>query len=370
MPVFHTYCYRFFPVLLCLTILGCSPDDGPDGRLRRIATFLPPAGGDYIKGELIGELSLPGIPRHLDLNGGALYAYLNMYGLSVIDVAEPAQPHIATHLTQPQGDKPDEPPYYYNGLLEKDRILVIDRTLGLTSMRIDDPLRPIPEWSLRLDGFLLTQLCQTGAGYYLSAGGGGLLYQAGQLDVESRPRPIIDDFDHVKQTAFYPPHYLLLADTHRGGLSIFDISTPESPRLVRVFGAESLCDGMLVMGTLVAVQLRSAGLMFIELNDPLKPWMRAFFPTRGKSIITSLARLDNRTLLAGHNSGAIDVIDLHDPDQPVWTTRILASAGIMCLAGRDDVIYAGLRRPSGQTARRPDTQLAVYRLTAIPNPVK
>ena len=349
-------------------LAGCSGDGRPNGRLRRIAGPHPPREGIYARARTIGTLRLPGRARSLVLRGDVLYAFLNFRGLTTVDISDPARPRAVSHLPAVPPDDPLKHPYYFDGLPEGDRMVVIERTSGLTIMDISDPSRPRIQWSLGLKGLLPAYLTRVGGMYYLSAGGGGLFALPADFDQASRPRPVLTDFDHVKVSVALPPHHLLVADNHRGGMKVLDVSDPARPRLISQFIADSFCDAVELVGRTAVMQVRRTGLLFVNVDDPARPYLAGMFPTREQSMIKAMTRLGESRLLAGYNSGTIDVIDLTDPADALWLGRLLAPTGVMSLAARDDLIFVGLAR---QPSNDPDStgyQLAILRLEEVARP--
>ncbi len=98
-----------------------------------------------------------------------------------------------------------------------------------------------------------------------------------------------------------------------GGLHLFDLSDPDSPRLISRYATPAVATDFRVVENLAYVVSRGA-LEIVDLINPDSPGRRGTFATRGSS--TSLDVASGYAYIADEASG-LEVIDVRDPARPV-----------------------------------------------------
>jgi len=354
--------------LLCalLAAAGCA-DGPPDGSLRRLATPAAPyASGVTVLAEQVAVLQLPAPPRHLVLSDAALYVFLNRHGLATLDLSDPARPRLAHWLQGAMANDDQRGHHFLNGILEPERarLVVADRSQGITFIDVSQPLAPRVERTIEFPGDLPTAILPDGNGYYVAGGGRGLFHLAEGWSEGGPIKPVLTDFDHVKDLRWLAPNLLVFSDHVQNGLQVLDVSRRDAPRALAVFSLRQYCDSLQVIGQMVALQVRELGVVLVNLEKPERPWIQSVLPTGGISSLTCMARWGEHRLLVGDTAGTIQILDLEDQARPCWVGRILARSSIACLETRGDLLYVGLNHEPAAEAIRPGHQFAVYRLTA------
>lgn len=379
MPFFAKYPARVWGGLLACALLmaslaACSGDDHrPSGALRMIQAPQPPTSGVYVTGQMVAHLGLPGTPRNFALFGSTLYVFMNQDGLAVVDISNPAAPRLAGFLAgPPPADSQHKQQkggglkghYFFGGLAEPGRLLVADRWRGgLSVFETADPAHPRYLWTVPIPGASPTHILRAGDLYYISGGGAGVFCLPADFNAATAPQPVFTQYDTVKQTALYPPHWLLAADNNNGGLQVLDISEPRRPRPVHHFNTGSFCDMVEPLRGCAALGNRGLGIMVVDLTRPEEPFLASFLVGHSSAFPKCIARLGESRLLAGYSSGCFDVYDFADPHHPDWLARIPARAQVNCLLAQGDTVFAGLDAPPPVHPGRSDFQLSIFQLT-------
>lgn len=343
-----------FCLAIALFVLASCNDGRPAGNVRKIHEPVAPRQGPYVTVEPVGSVRLAGAPRHMKLKGNVLYAFLNEYGLATLDLADRAHPAVTSELAgQPGRIKPGTH-RYFSGVVDGDRLLVADRYHGLATLSLADPLRPAYVSTAQVPGNQLSDVAVSNGNVFIANGGLGLAHV--RLDaVSSSPvTSVLASFDFVTQSAFYPPHYLLLADNYTGGMQILDIRDPKKPALVHNFQFCGFCDSIEVFDGFVTIGGRQRGLMVVDMADPAHPFLATHF-MGGFNTISAQKRWGEHRLIVGTHLGTLDVIDLTDPARPLWLARTSVCAPVYCFEIKDDILYIG-------TNQSADGQLRVFRL--------
>ncbi len=352
-------------VAIALVMFSACDANRPSGALREIHDATAPTQGPYITFEPVAALSLAGIPRHFALNGNALYAFQNEFGLTTLDISDPARPVVTSHLAGKPGRPTPGTHRYYSGLVDGRRLLAADRAHGLALLSLADPLRPRYLSTTPVPGNEPGHVAQVGDTIYISAGGAGLVQAAADRIASATIARSPVSCIFPTQAVLYPPHWLLLADSYLGGLKILDVRDPARPVLVRQYQFSGSCDWIEVFDGFVVVNGRQCGLIALDMSDPARPFVLSYFMD-GFNTITCSTRWGERRLIVGASSGTVDVIDLSDPRRPSWLGRTALGAPLRALAVKGDILYAGLNRVASGDPARPADQLRVIRLVSHP----
>ncbi|MCE5229358.1 hypothetical protein LLG95_07150 [bacterium] len=344
-------------VLLGLVFLSACDRNRPGGNLREIEDAVAPVKGPCVTFEPTAALHLNGVPRHMTLNGSALYVFLNEYGLTTLDLADAARPKIASHLEGKSGLVTPGTHRYFSGIVDGKRLLVADRYHGLATLSLADPLHPRYVSTVRVPGNQPAHLAKVGGNIFIAAGGTGLALAA-DAPGGIAPARVVVNSDFANQSVFYPPHFLLLADNHAGGMKVLDIRDPARPVLAHAFQFSGFCDSIEAFGGFVTIGGRKRGVIALDMSDPARPFILSYF-MEGFNTIACQARWGEHRLITGTSLGAIDVFDLKDPRRPLWLGRTALGAPIVCLAVKGDMVYAGVNQVAFTDRARTTGQLRV-----------
>lgn len=354
----HRHLHFFAVALIFLSACDASRSAG---NLREIHGAVAPTKGPYITFEPMAALHVAGVPRNLTLNGNALYSFQNEYGLTTFDIADPARPIVASHLEGKPGRTTPGTHRYFAGLVDGGRLLAADRHRGLAVLSLADPLRPRYLSTTPVPGNQPGHITKVNGTIYISAGGAGLTQAATDRIASSTVSRSPINCVFLSQAVFYPPHYLLLADSYLGGIKVLDIRDPARPAMVRQYQFAASCDWIEVFDGFVVVNGRQCGLIALDMSDPARPFVLSYFMD-GFNTITCSTRWGDRRLIVGASSGTVDVFDLDDPRRPLWLGRTALGAPIRSLAVKGDVLYAGIDQVAYSDPARTANQIRAIRL--------
>ncbi|MBI3736817.1 hypothetical protein HY256_09925, partial [Candidatus Sumerlaeota bacterium] len=197
--------------------------DGNERTLPAASRKLPET--PPVRLEVIREASLPSSALNIAPAPPALYVSLAFEGLAVFSMDDPTSPK--TIEIQPGMVDPKDPGARVVLRVLPDpahkRLLALDRVQGLTIYDATDPLHPRPRWSKGMPEGVNARpigIVEIGKYYYLSCGGGGLRVLPKNFDPETGSTMALNIFDHTRESVFYPPHYLLVADGYDTGLQV------------------------------------------------------------------------------------------------------------------------------------------------------
>lgn len=346
-----------------LGLLACSDYLAPTERLRLMALPEQPDPSRYFQAERIAQLQLPGVPRSLTMNGSILYAFLLDQGIAVIDTSDPADMEMVYHVpSRPGYLQKGVNHYYYQGLVDGDRMLVVNRHHGLSCFDLTDPGRPTYRWTKSLPSNQIVHINHVKDSYYISAGGQGLYRLPHDFDLSTQAERVFYHADYVKQSALYPPHWLLLADNFSNGLQVLDITDTTQPHLVHTFNTGNFCDALAVFDDFVITANRNLGALVLDMTQPGNPFVASIISPGRRGYTTTVHRMNRHYCLVGSAAGFFDVLGLEDPHHPQFLSRLPAGAHVNCFASREPYVYIGLQRSPNPSAIRPGHQLTVFRL--------
>ncbi|MEN6627072.1 MAG: hypothetical protein ABFD69_12680 [Candidatus Sumerlaeia bacterium] len=353
-----------FHAQICLAIaaillVACN-DGRPAGNLRRMHEVAAPKQGPYVTIEPIGAVNLNGVPRHMTLNGGVLYAFLNEYGLATLDVSDAAHPVLTSHLAGKPGHVTPGTHRYFMGLVDGGRMFAADRYHGLALLSLADPLRPQYVSTRKIPGDQPSDIARIDGDLFIAAGGSGLAHARADA-VGTTASLVLPFFDFVTAAVFYPPHYLLLADNFTGGMQILDVRNPVKPALVHNMQICGFCDSIEPFDGFIVIGGRRGGLIVVDMSDPANPSLLSYFMD-GFNTISCQTRWGKTRLIVATHMGTIDVFELADPRRPLWLGRVAAGAPVHSLAVKDDILYAGANYVTSNNPSGKPEQLRVYRL--------
>lgn len=353
---------RIHPLFAFIIILVSACDSNrPGGALREIHDVAAPTKGPFVTFEPVAALHLAGIPRNFTLNGDALYSFQNEFGLTTLDVSDPARPIVSSHLEGKPGRPTPGTHRYFSGIIDGERLLCADRAHGLAILSLADPLRPRYLSTTTLPGDQASHVAKVNATIYISAGGAGLVQAAADRIASTTISRAPVNCIFLSQAVFYPPHHLLLADSYQGGMKVLDIRDPLRPVLVRQYQFAGSCDWIEAFDGFVVVNGRQCGLIALDMSDPARPFILSHF-LDGFNTVTCSTRWGERRLIVGSSSGTVDAFDLSDPRRPLWLGRTALGAPIRALAVKGDVLYAGIHQVAFSDPARVARQLRSIRL--------
>jgi hypothetical protein len=264
---------------------------------------------------LLGAAALPCWPQDIALYGH--YAYLpawqygaDNHGVYVVDIADPNLPVVLTHV--------DVGEYPTAITVTGSRAYVLDG-VGLIVLDLSVPCAPVVLGQVGIPGeprYVATRgdytyiVCE--AQEYPTTGNG--LYV---VNTSAPAKPWLVGMAIVDDTSWDGiglwDHYLI---TGRGdlGMAFIDISAPESPEVAQFVGAQEFPRGFLVAGDLLF-----ASSSFVEafgLQEPSLPGPVAVVP--GLDGWITLASRGDYAYAAGLTSGGVDVVNMADPEHPVY----------------------------------------------------
>ena len=97
-------------------------------------------------------------------------------------------------------------------------------------------------------------------------------------------------------------------------LTIYDVSTPASPKKLSAYEFPGEMWGFRLVGERAFVAVGHSGLGILDVSKPVTPTLVSLFKTPGQAKNVSVT--GNRAVVANHNSG-IDFIDITDAERPV-----------------------------------------------------
>src|SRR5688572_20622721 len=123
-----------FATCMAVLAMACSGDGRPAGALRQVSQPKAPLINErqYVTGEMVAHIALPGVPRNFAMQGTALYAFLNQQGLATVDISDPEAPRLASHLPGSESRPISDQHSYFAGLAEPKRLVAADRQQGVS----------------------------------------------------------------------------------------------------------------------------------------------------------------------------------------------------------------------------------------------
>ena len=137
-----------------------------------------------------------------------------------------------------------------------------------------------------------------------------------------------------------------------GGLTIADISTPESPVIVSQFGKGGFVGSIHKSGSYVYLANRNSGLRIVNVNDLAKPFLEGQFSTEGisygvykRDVYVFLAANNHTEILRHNNSPRLaDLTDMQLKENELFTIQLDATE-----PDGDAFVYQAFNLPEGAT---------------------
>ena len=120
------------------------------------------------------------------------------------------------------------------------------------------------------------------------------------------------------------------------GIHLYDISTPQQPRLLSTFHTNGSSKGIVVRDDYAYVADDDHGLQIINIHNPRRPFRVAELATPGLAYIPVLD--GNRLYLAGHRGG-FQIIDISNPEQPVLIGQHNTAGKTWAIRIRNNIAY-------------------------------
>ena len=210
--------------------------------------------------ERLGGFHASGYTKNVAVGGDIAYLARGAYGLSLVDVSDPAAP---VHLSSP-----DMSTNAFDACVEGSTVYVTDWNAGLLIVDASTPTSPA----------LLGSYDVGGPAYGLT----------------------------VQGTTAY-----VAAFGH--GLQIIDVSAPTTPTYLGGYAGGGFAFDVAVVGNIAYVASFDAGLQIIDVSDPANTTLLGEFDTPGFAV--SVAVEDGVAYIADGESG-LHVIDVSDPTTP------------------------------------------------------
>lgn len=328
----------------------------PNGEFREVPSPVARAAeANRIGLTHLKRLELPNSALRLNGEGPVLFAALTTSGLAAIDITDPYDPEIRSHLRV----EADEPPsrakrpeprqakeYVLNAYLVGERLIVLDRLRGLVAYDAADPFHPTFLWSKLLPGnpsHQATDLEEVGDSLFLASGGAGLLQLETGFGPETAARPILERFDHTTDATFLPPNWMLVTDGRNSGLQIIDVSggRPASP-VGNVVCWPLFLENAVIIGRHAFLTTRGDNVVLaFNLADPARPYLSTVY-RKPISSIRSVTTWRDRYVIIGNRFGFIEILDAADPEHPGLVALLPIPGIVSALFVREDALYAGL----------------------------
>lgn len=317
----------------------------PSGSLREVASplALQPAESRFTL-DPISSQKIPGPATDLIIDGTVLYVAMTAFGMATLDISDPGHPVMTHHVEGSRDVNDTEGKMILSVHPEPDRLLVVDRQLGLSIYDNSDPLRPKLDWIKILPGGLTDRVVgieRVGDYYYLACGGAGLRKLKADFDEDTEAPAVLDFFDHTREATFLPPHWLLVTDGERSGFQILDVSDPSAPRPVGMMQMPGLIDRAVIFGDYAAVVARPFAVHIVNLKDPTRPFVVNWHERLHGSLIRSVNAWKGRYLLIGNRYGYIEVLDMKNPEEPVFLDQLKVGGDVKAVTIKDDLLYVG-----------------------------
>jgi hypothetical protein len=120
------------------------------------------------------------------------------------------------------------------------------------------------------------------------------------------------------------------------GIHLYDISTPQQPRLLSTFHTEGSPKGIVVRDNYAYVADDDHGLQVINVKNPRRPFRVAELTTPGLAYIPVLD--GNRLYLAGHRGG-FQIIDISNPENPALIGQYDTAGKTWAIRIRNNIAY-------------------------------
>jgi len=242
----------------------------------------------------------PGTAFGVALAGDLAYVADGQDGLQVVDITDPTAPVVV-------GSLPTDS-VAYGVAVQGDLACISDLAEGLVLIDVHDPTVPVrlgvlelPDtgWDVRLDG----------ATAHVSCASGGVTI----IDVSDPTDPLlIDTIDTPGSTRGTASmgRFLLAAD-YNGGLQVLEVrERRETPILASILPTMGSAPDVDVDGGLACVADGSAGLIFVNVGDPLQP---EILSTPGEGLDATSVLLSGNLAYVIDAGERLQVIDITDP---------------------------------------------------------
>lgn len=219
--------------------------------------------------ETVGQCEIPDMAFDVAISGDYAFVASSDSGLSVVDISNPAEPHVVGQRTRPHEDN-------YFIAVEGDYAYVGDYLRGLRIINISDPTRP------------------NQVGFH-------------QLDFE-RYQELLD-VDISGNHAFV----LLIefGDEFEDGnyLQIVDVSSPARPIQVGLYRIPGFANSVTVVGNYAYIAAGGAGLRVMDISDPTEMYEVGYYDALSSAFVVSVGE-DGLVYIVERNS--ISTYDVSD----------------------------------------------------------
>jgi hypothetical protein len=280
-------------------------------------------------------------------------------GISVLDIAHPAQPQILAQL--------DTPGQARNAVIAADLAYVVDRNAGLRIIDLSSPSNLTELGAVDTPGLALGVAVAGDLALVADKGFGLQVIDASDPSLPSIIGAV--DTPGLASDVMVQESHAYVAD-YDGGLVVVDLTSATQPTVVGSFLTAGEANGLDVHGDLCAVAALEGGLILLDISTPGTPVLLATVPTDG--VAYEVLFIDDLVVVA--TAEGLEFISVAVPTDParVTTYQTVGPAFQLARSGRHLAVACGgsglelvtfLEAPSAA----PDLP-AGARLSAAPNP--
>ncbi|MFN7964796.1 MAG: hypothetical protein U0V87_03795 [Acidobacteriota bacterium] len=260
---------------------------------------------------LTSQITTPGSPSGIWLEGKRLFVADGPAGLTILDVANPASPRMIGNTVPPSGAQTTAVQVvggyaYLSDFFQGLAVFDVRRSAAPNTLAASLPL-PSEARDAVLSGNTL----------YVAAGEAGLL----TFDA-SNPRALIPlgalDTDGNAEAVVVAGTRAFVADG-LNGLLIVDVENPSAPVVLGGFDTTGNALALAVEGDVAYVADDARGLRLIDISNPAAPVQLGFYDTPGRSF--GVAVQGNVAYVADYLRG-LQLIDVSNPRRPTLLSNI------------------------------------------------
>ncbi|PWB70560.1 hypothetical protein C3F09_08920 [candidate division GN15 bacterium] len=258
---------------------------------------------DAVSMEYVGSTLWSGVN---DVAGQGNYLYAAcQYGLQIIDISNTAQPTLVSQLYLPPGG-------FIGIAVQGGLSYLAANAAGVAIIDVSDPANPH-----------LLSWCDTPGSASAVAVNGSYLYVTDAwaglhvVDVADPEHPVIkgsyDTPGDARDIALFG-EYVLVADGYDGGLQVINVALPELPYPAGGYDTDGIARGVTVEGNLAYVADADGGVVILDLTDPTGPVRLSTFPA--STFLRNAGDVAVYESVVYYVGGYLKVVDASDPDNP------------------------------------------------------
>jgi len=270
--------------------------------------------------EWVAGLATSGLAYTPVIDGDRLYLASHRGGVHIIDIANPAEPRMIGGF--------DTPNKAWSVAVENDIAYVADTASGLLIFDVSDAARPKQIGQFNPGGNAEDVAVENGFAYVAFFDKG--LYI---LDVRRPAEPEVRSHIPTPGNArgvVIDDGRVYVADWH-AGMHTLHVRDPDMPVRLGGFDTPGAAWGVQVKGKYAYVFDWWGGMTTLDIRDSRKPTLADRYPQRGA---VRRVALDGGFLYAINGAG-LQVFDVNNPLNPIWSTGMTMAGGATGLAVRE-----------------------------------